>query len=59
MVGPLVIIAVALLVVGYTLVYTGASLGTSWETSFSNALLGGLSFAKSPAATQATAPAGA
>ncbi|MFI5354974.1 MAG: hypothetical protein ACHQX0_05130 [Desulfobaccales bacterium] len=45
MVGPLVILACILLVVGYSLVYTGASIGTSWQTDFRSALLGGLKFA--------------
>jgi len=35
----------AALLLGYTLVYVGASLGTTWETSFRSALLGGLTFA--------------
>lgn len=50
MAGPLLILAAALLVIGYSLVYTGASLGTSWETSFQSALLGGLKFAGTPVA---------
>ena len=43
--GPLVILAAVLLVIGYSLVYTGASQGTSWQTDFRSALLGGLKFA--------------
>jgi len=43
--GPLIVLACVLLVVGYALIYTGASLGTSWQTTFRTALLGGLKFA--------------
>ena len=44
MIGPLLIVASALLVVGYSMIYTGASLGTNWQTDFKTALLGGLVF---------------
>lgn len=47
--GPLLMLAGVLLLLGYALIYTGASLGTNWETSFQKALLGGLKFAGSTA----------
>lgn len=40
--GPLIILACVLLILGYSLVYTGASIGTTWQTTFRSALLGGL-----------------
>lgn len=43
--GPLLIVGALALILGYTLIYVGASLGTSWETDFRQAFLGGLSFA--------------
>ena len=46
MIGPLLILAAALLALGYALIYTGASKGTSWENNFQTAFLGGLSFVK-------------
>jgi hypothetical protein len=43
--GPLLILAGVLLLIGYTLVYLGAVRGSDHDTSFREALLGGLSFA--------------